>query len=48
MVRMVRKQIHIEPRQKALLKRLARETGMTEAELIRRAIDHQERMMHFP
>ena len=48
MARMVRKQIHIEPRQEALLKRLARETGMTEAELIRRAIDHQERVIHFP
>jgi len=48
MVRMVRKQIYIEPRQEALLKRLARETEMTEAELVRRAIDHQGRMMHFP
>jgi hypothetical protein len=36
---MVRKQIYIEPRQEELLKQAAAETGMTEAEIIRRAID---------
>jgi hypothetical protein len=41
MTRMVRKQIYIEPRQEAILKRLARETGETEAEIIRRVIDRQ-------
>ena len=36
---MVRKQIYIEPRQEAMLKRLVGEGGITEAELIRQAID---------
>lgn len=36
---MVRKQIYIEPHQQALLKRLAETLGVSEAELIRRAID---------
>ena len=35
----VRKQVYIEPHQEELLKRLARETGVSEAELIRQAID---------
>ena len=39
MSRMVRKQLYIEPDQEALLKRRAAELGVTEAELIRRAID---------
>jgi hypothetical protein len=38
---MVRKQVYIEPRQEALIKRLVRETGTTEAEIIRQAIDRQ-------
>ncbi len=41
MSRMVRKQIYIESRQDMTLKRQARTLGMTEAEVIRRAIDHQ-------
>jgi hypothetical protein len=41
MTKMVRKQVYIEPRQEALLKRLVRETGATEAEIIRQAIDRQ-------
>lgn len=41
MGRMVRKQIYIEPRQEMLLKRLARSRGVSEAELIRQAIDRQ-------
>ena len=41
MSRMVRKQIYIEPRQEALLKRLAESRRVSEAELIRQAIDRQ-------
>jgi hypothetical protein len=36
---MVRKQVYIEPRQDELLKQAAAETGMTEAEIIRQALD---------
>ena len=36
---MVRKQIYIEERQEALLKRLSQRMGISEAELIRRGID---------
>ena len=39
MRRMVRKQVYIEPGQDALLKRQAAQLGVTEAELIRRALD---------
>ena len=42
---MVRKQIYIEPEQDALLKRRAKELGITEAEVIRRglkALESQE------
>ena len=35
----VRKQIYLEARQEQLLKQLVKETGATEAELIRQAID---------
>ena len=38
---MVRKQIYIQKRQQAILKRLARARGVSEAELIRQALDHQ-------
>lgn len=48
MTRMVRKQVYIEPRQETLLKRLARETGATEADLIRQAIDRQTEALLFP
>lgn len=41
MAQMIRKQIYLEPRQNALLKRLARTSGFSEAELIRQAIDRQ-------
>jgi hypothetical protein len=40
---MIRKQIYLEPEQDALLKRLASETGTSEAELIRQAIDRHVR-----
>lgn len=48
MVTKVRKQIYIDPGQEVLLKRLARETGVTEAEIIRRAIDQHTRSFRFP
>lgn len=39
MGRMVRKQVYIAPHQEKLLKRRAKELGVTESELIRRGID---------
>jgi len=39
MSRMIRKQVYIEAEQEKLLKRWARELGVTEAELVRRGID---------
>jgi hypothetical protein len=39
MARMVRKQVYIEPEHDALLKRKARELGVTESDLIRRGIE---------
>ena len=39
MGRMVRKQVYIEPHQEEMLKRRARELGVTQAELIRRCIE---------
>ncbi len=36
---MVRKQVYIEPKQEISLKRMAQITGMTEAEIIRRALE---------
>jgi hypothetical protein len=41
MTQMVRKQIYIDKRQKAQLKRVAKARGTSEAELIRQAIDRQ-------
>ena len=41
MEQMVRKQIYIERRQEARLKRLAKKRGVSEAEIIRRALDHE-------
>jgi hypothetical protein len=41
MAQMVRKQIYIEKRQDALLKRQAKLRGVSAAELIREAIDRQ-------
>jgi len=38
MSKMIRKQVYIEPEQETLLKRLSREQGLTEAELIRSGI----------
>jgi len=39
MTAMVRKQVYIEPRQDELLKKWAQETGKTEAEIFRQALD---------
>ncbi|MGH9414962.1 MAG: hypothetical protein ACRD0Y_14625 [Terriglobales bacterium] len=36
---MIRKQLYIEPRQDRLLKRLAKERGVSEAEIVRAALD---------
>jgi ribbon-helix-helix CopG family protein len=38
MSRLIRKQIYIEPEQDAVLKRRARELGVSESEVVRRAI----------
>jgi len=38
---MVRKQVYIHQRQEATLKRLARQRGLSEAEIIRQAIDRE-------
>jgi hypothetical protein len=38
---MVRKQVYIQKRQEAMLKRLARTLGVSEAELLRQALDHR-------
>jgi hypothetical protein len=41
MAQMIRKQVYIEPIQDANLKKQANRLGITEAEVIRRAIDRQ-------
>lgn len=48
MAKMIRKQVYIEPRHASLLKHLIRETGMSEAELIREALDRQGRFSRLP
>ena len=37
---MIRKQVYIEPRHDRMLKQRARQRGVTEAEVIREALDH--------
>ncbi len=37
----IRKQVYIEPEQERRLKKLTKQTGMTEAEIIRKALDLQ-------
>ncbi|MEW5956138.1 MAG: CopG family transcriptional regulator [Chloroflexota bacterium] len=44
----IRKQVYIEPHQEAVLKRLADETGISEAEFIRQAIDLQTQLFQPP
>ena len=41
MSKMVRKQIYIYKRQQAMLKRLSEQRGVSEAEIVRQAIDQQ-------
>ena len=48
MARKVRKQIYIEVYQEEALKRQAAETGMSEAEIIRQAIENQTRLLRHP
>ena len=45
MAQMIRKQFYIEPQQDAILKRLADMLKLSEAEIIRRAIDRQTSAM---
>ena len=45
MERMVRKQLYIRARQETLLKRLAAQTGASQAEIVREAIDRQAEAM---
>lgn len=44
----IRKQIYIEPEQEEFLKQMARDTGLSEAELIRQAIDNQAQIRRDP
>jgi hypothetical protein len=46
MAQMIRKQIYIAERQQALLSRLARFRGVSEAEVIRQAIEHEATRVH--
>lgn len=48
MARRLRKQIYLDPRQELALKRQAAETGASEAEIIRQAIDNQTRILWHP
>jgi hypothetical protein len=48
MARKLRKQIYLDPEQEAALKRQAAESGMSEAEIIRQAIDNQTRILWHP
>jgi hypothetical protein len=43
MAQMIRKQVYLEPRQDRMVKRRARQRGVTEAEIIREALDEAER-----
>jgi hypothetical protein len=43
----VRKQIYLEPEQEVVLKRLSQQTGMSEAGIIRQAVDRQTRLLRF-
>ena len=43
----VRKQIYIERDQEVLLKRLTQETGASEAEIVRQALDLHTRYSHY-
>lgn len=44
----VRKQIYIDPDQESTLKQLAKDTGISEAEIIRQAIDRYANQLQAP
>ncbi len=44
----LRKQIYLDPLQEAAIKRQANEAGMSEAEVIRQAIDNQTKVLRHP
>lgn len=46
MAQMIRKHVYIEPLQDAILKKRARMLGISEAEVMRRAIDGQTAFLH--
>jgi hypothetical protein len=46
--RLVRKQIYLPRRQNQLVKRLARQRGISEAEVIRQALERDEKAVTFP
>jgi hypothetical protein len=45
-MRMIRKQVYVEPSQQAQLKELAKRLGVSEAEVIRQAIDRHMAAFH--
>ena len=48
MVRKIRKQIYLEPYKDEALKRQAEQSGLSEAEIIRQAVDNQTRLLRHP
>ncbi len=48
MTRKLRKQIYLDPQQEAALKRQAAASGLSEAKIIRQAIDNQTRILRHP
>lgn len=48
MGRMVRKQVYLDPKHERMLKRRARERGVTEAEIIREALDRSAEIRRQP
>ncbi|WP_316436446.1 CopG family transcriptional regulator [Leptolyngbya sp. NK1-12] len=48
MMAKVRKQIYLDARQDTLLKRIAQQTGVSEAEIIRQALDQHLSAVHAP
>jgi len=48
MTRRVRKQVYIDAAHESMLKQIAQSTGVTEAEIIRQAIDRQARTSWLP
>ena len=44
----IRKQIYIEPHQERMLKRIAKKTGTSEAEIIRQAIERHVQSLQIP